>query len=70
MCARAYAHADQKCCNTEQKKLFYYNGLNSMIDRERVRQRVRKRERERERVRRRGRRREGEGEREKGGCQE
>ena len=56
MCARAYTHAGQKCRNTEQKKMCYYSGSNSMIDRER--------ERERERDG------EGEGEREKGGCQE
>ena len=49
MRARAYAHAGQKCCNTEQKKkLCYYNGSNSMIDRERESERERERERERE----------------------
>ena len=39
MRAHAYAHAGQKCRNTEQEKLCYYNGSNSTIERERERER-------------------------------
>ena len=46
MCACVYVHAGQKCRNTEQKKMDYYNCSNSMIDRERESERERKTERE------------------------
>ena len=50
MRARAYAQA-RSAAIENTKKLCYYNGWNSMIDRERKRERERERGRERERER-------------------